>query len=298
MLRPLRNELYRMARRWMPRVLLASIAGAGIALYELIYYSVNAQLTLLRSGTAPTNAVGPGGAEATIRQLEETLLQVRPAHVQELGVGLVAGLGSVMLIVFAASHMGTEFGWGTLRTQLASGLSRRAFLATKLGSLALFALAFTILGILATTAASFLVSSQAGYDTGGFDPAKVLSAGWRTGYSFVPYLALASLIALWSRSSGAGIAAGLVIYFAESLVMGLLISFNRDFATIANLGISRNVQSLSRISVSVAGTNATNGPTAATLPDQTQAGIVLAVWSIVFVALAVWRLRTRDITLA
>jgi ABC-2 type transport system permease protein len=296
MLRPLRNELYRMTRRWMPRVLLATIAGAGIVLYELIYYSVNAQLTLLRSGNAPANLVGPAGAEATIKQFEETLLQVRPAHVQELGVGLVAGLGSVMLIVFAASHMGTEFGWGTLRTQLASGLSRRAFLATKLGSLALFALAFTVLGILATVAASFLVSTQAGYDTGGFDLAKVVSAGWRTGYSFIPYLALASLIALWSRSSGAGIAAGLVIYFAESLVTGLLISFNRDFATIANLGLARNVQSLSRISVTVAGTNSSNS--AATLPDPTQAAVVLAVWTVVFIALAVWRLRTRDITLA
>ena len=34
------------------------------------------------------------------------------------------------------------------------------------------------------------------------------------------------------------------------------------------------------------------------LPDQGQAAIVLAVWTLIFVALAIWRLRTRDITLA
>jgi len=296
MLRPLRNELYRLTRRWMPRILFLAIVGAGVGIYELIYYSINAQLTLLRSGNAPANAVGPGGAEATIKQLQDTLVQVQPGHIQEFGIPLVAGLGSVMLIIFAASHMGTEFGWGTLRTQLASGLSRRAFLATKLGSLLLFTLVFTILGVFATIAGSFLVSSQAGYDTSGFAPDKVLSASWRTIYTFLPYLALASLIALWSRSSGAGIAAGLVIYFAESLVMELLISFNRDYVTVANLGLSRNVRSLSRIAVTVGGPNAQSA--ASTLPDQTQAAIVLAAWTIAFIALAVWRLRTRDITLA
>jgi ABC-2 type transport system permease protein len=201
-----------------------------------------------------------------------------------------------MLIIFAASHMGTEFGWGTLRTLLASGLSRTEFLTAKLVTVALFALVFTIVGVVAAIVGSFVVSTQAGFDTSGLDMGKVLSASWRTGYSFLPYLALASLIGLWSRSSGAGIAAGLVIYFAESIVMSLLISFNRDYATIANLGIARNVQSLSRVTISVAGSN--SSANASTLPDQTQAAIVLAVWTVLFIALAFWRLRTRDITLS
>lgn len=296
MLRPLRSEIHRLRRRWMPWILLGIVVGMAFIFYELIYVSVNAQLQLLRSGTAPANAVGPGGTEESIRLLEETLTQVRPRFIAGFGVELVAALGSVMLIVFAASHMGTEFGWGTLRTLLASGLGRDAFLATKLLSLVLFALVFAALGILATIAASFLVSTQAGYDTSGFDAASVLSAAWRTAYAYLPYLALASLIALFSRSSGAGIAAGLVIYFSEGIVVQLLIAFNRDFATIGDLGISRNVSSLSRISVTVAGSNAQNS--AVPLPDQTQAAIVLAAWTVLFVVLAFWRLRTRDVTLA
>jgi len=296
MLRPLRSELHRLRRRWMPWILLGIVVGMALLFYELIYVSVNAQIELLRSGNAPANAVGPAGTEETIRQMEETLTQIQPQHVAEFGVQLVAALGSVMLIVFAASHMGTEFGWGTLRTLLASGLGRDAFLATKLASLVLFALVFAALGIAASIAASFLVSTQAGFDTSGFDASEVLSAAWRTAYAFLPYLALASLIALFSRSSGAGIAAGLVIYFAESIVVQLLIAFNRDFATIGDLGISRNVSSLSRISVTVAGQNASN--TAVALPDQTQAAIVLAGWTALFVLLAFWRLRSRDVTLA
>lgn len=296
MFRPLRSEVHRMTRRWMTRILIASMAVFGIAFYELIYFSVKAQLQLLRSGNAPANATGPQGTQATIAQLEQTLTQLTPAHVSELGVGLVAGLGAVMLIVFAASHIGTEFGWGTLRTLMANGLSRRAFLTTKLASLAGFALLFTVVGVAAAVAGSYIVSLQAGYDTTGLDALKIASAAWRTAFGFAPYIALASLIAVWSRSSGAGIAAGLVIYFAESIVMGLLISFNRDYATVANLGISRNVQSLSRASLAVAGTDAASA--ASTLPDQTQAALVLAAWTAIFVAVAYWRLRTRDVTLA
>jgi ABC-2 type transport system permease protein len=296
MLHALRSELYRMSRRWMPRILLGSVAVFGAVFYELIYVSINAQLQLLRSGNAPANTLGPGGVEASIRQLEDTLHQLQPSGISELGIGLVAGLGAVMLIIFAASHMGTEFGWGTLRTLLASGLSRTEFLTAKLVTVMLFAVVFTIVGVVAAIVGSFVVSTQAGFDTSGLDLGKILSASWRTGYSFLPYLALASLIGLWSRSSGAGIAAGLVIYFAESIVMSLLISFNRDYATIANLGIARNVQSLSRVTISVAGSN--SSASASTLPDQTQAAIVLAVWTVLFIALAFWRLRARDITLS
>lgn len=296
MFRPLGSEIYRMSRRWMPRILLVGIFLVGPLFYEILYTALNAQLQLARSGNLPANAAGPGGADAMIAQLEETLRQLSPSGIPELGISLVAGIGAVMIIVFAASHVGTEFGWGTLRTLLASGLSRRGFLATKLASIALFTIVFTLLGVLGTIIASFLVSAQAGYGTDGLDAAKVLSAAWRTTYSFVPYIALASLMALWARSSGAGIATGLVIYFAESIVASLIISLNKDYAAIVNLGISRNVQSLSRVTVNVSGTD--TAAAAATLPGQTQAAIVLAVWTVAFIALAFWRLRTRDVTLA
>lgn len=296
MLRPLGSEIFRMSRRWMPRILLGGILLVGPIFYEILYVALSAQLQAARSGTLPASATGPGETDAMIAQLDQTLRQLAPGGIPDLGISLVAGIGAVMLIVFAASHMGTEFGWGTLRTLLASGLSRRAFLMTKLASVALFTLALTILGVLGTVIASYVVSAQAGYDTSGLDAAKVLSASWRALYAFLPYLALASLIALWARSSGAGIAAGLVIYFAESIVVSLVISLNKDYAAITNLGISRNVQSLSRLSVNVSGTDTATA--AATLPSQTQAAIVLALWTIAFIALAYWRLRTRDVTLA
>jgi ABC-2 type transport system permease protein len=294
-IRLLRSESYRLVRRWMPWVLLVIVVVLAFIGYELIWITSNAQLALLRSGNVPEvpNAPPP---DVQIRQLEEAVQALRPSRLTDLGLGLVTGLGTIVLIVFAASHVGTEWVWGTLRTVLASGAGRVPFLAAKYATLAGFAVVFVVVGLTAATAASYIVSSQAGLDTSGLDLGTLASAGARGTYGFFPYMALAALIALWFRSAGGGLAAGLVINFMESLVTQLLVTFNRDFVTVANYGIARNVESLSRTEGSVVTAPDPSG--LATLPDQKQAFVVLSVWIALFVALTVWRLRTRDITLA
>ncbi len=288
MLRLLRSEVFRLVRRWMPWVLLGMMVAMSFILYELIWVTSNAQLSLLRSGTAPVTPNAPP-PEIQIRSLESAIQTLRPSRLNELGVGFVTGLGSILMIVLAASHMGTEWAWGTLRTLLASGASRMAFLVSKYVTLVAYAVVYMALGVAAV--------AQAGLDATGLDLGIVASAAGRGIYGFLPYMALAALIALWFRSAGGGIAAGLVINFTESIAAGLLISLNRDFATIANLGLSRNVQSIARVG---AAAQAGGGPggAGAPLPDQGQAALVLAAWTLIFVALAVWRLRNRDITLS
>ena len=293
--RLLRSEVYRLVRRWMPWVLLGIMVVLAFVGYELIWVSSNAQLTLYRSGNVPQTPNAPP-PDVAIRSLEQAIQTLRPSQLTELGVGLVRGLGTIVLIVFAASHIGTEWVWGTLRTVLASGASRIPFLVSKYLTLVGFAIVFMIVGLAAAIAASFIVSTQAGLDTSGFDLGKVASAGARATYGFFPYMALASLIALWFRSAGGGIAAGLVINFMESLVTQLLVQFNKDFVTIANYGIARNVQSLARTEGSFSSTADPTG--LSTLPDQTQAFVVLTTWIAIFVAISMWRLRTRDITLS
>jgi len=274
----------------MPWIMLVLVVVAAFAIYFLIWASTQAQIELIRSGQAPQQG-GP-----TIAQLQETLLIVTPARVQDFGVSVVAGFGSVMLIVFAASHVGTEFGWGTFRTLLAHGASRDGFLASKAVSLVLYAVVFMIVGTAAAIAGSYAVSSVAGLSVGtGVDLAEVARVAAKSGYTFLPYMALALAIAVWAKSAGAGIAAGLVVYFAEGLVATLLVSLNRDYAQIVNWGLSRNASALTR-TASGQGGPATQDPTASTLPDPTQAAIVLAVYTVIFLALAYWRLRSRDVT--
>jgi ABC-type transport system involved in multi-copper enzyme maturation permease subunit len=271
----------------MPWIMLVLIVLAVFAIYFLIWGSTQAQIELLRSGQAQ-----PQGAP-TIEQLRETLLIVTPERVQDFGVSVVSGFGSVMLIVFAASHVGTEFGWGTFRTLLAHGASRSGFLVSKAASLLLYAAVFMLVGTLAAIGGSYAVSAVAGLPAGsGVDFAEVARVAAKSGYTFVPYMALAAAVAVWSKSAGAGIATGLVVYFAEGLVATILVSLNKDFAPIVNWGLSRNASALTRTT----GGPAAQDPSAATLPDPTLAAIVLAVYSVIFLALAYWRLRSRDVT--
>lgn len=290
MLRLPRSELYRLVRRWMPWIMLGLIVVAAFAVYFLIWVSTQAQIEAIRSGQ-----IQPQRGQ-TIETLQETLRVITPDRVQGLGVGVVSGFGSIMLIVFAASHVGTEFGWGTFRTLLAHGASRSGFLASKALLLALYALIFVIVGTLAAIAASYAVSAVAGASVGsGVDLAEVARVAAKSGYIFLPYMALALAIAVWSKSAGAGIAAGLVVYFAESIVAGILVSLNKDYAQVVNWGLSRNASALTRATTGQGGPTVQD-PTALTLPDPTQAAIVLAVYTAVFLVLAYWRLRSRDVT--
>lgn len=287
MLRLLRSEVYRLRRRWMPWVLLGCIALAGVGLYLLVYTAAQASLEAERSGAVPAQ---PGTAEA----MTDLLQQMRPANVQGFGISLVSGIGSVMLIVFAASHVGTEFGWGTLRTLLAHGGGRATFLGAKLLSIAGFGVVFFFVGVVAAIVGSYLATTIAGGDTSGLALGTITTAAAKGYYTFLPYMALAALIAVVSRSAGAGIAAGLIVYFAEGLVASLLVQLNKDFAGIVNYGLSRNASALTRVAVTTSASPETNF---AALPGEGQAAIVLAVYTALFVALAYWRLRTRDITL-
>lgn len=271
----------------MPWVLLGLVMLAGIGLYLLVYTAAQASLQAERSGAAPPQ---PGTEEA----ITDVLRQMRPASVQSFGVGLVSGIGSVMLIIFAASQVGTEFGWGTLRTLLAHGAGRATFLGAKLLSIAGFGVLFIFAGVVAAIIGSYLATTMAGGDTSGVDLGAISTAAARGYYTFLPYMALAALIAVVSRSAGAGIAAGLIVYFAEGLVASLLVQLNKDFANIVNYGLSRNASALTRTAMTTSASPETNF---AALPGEGQAAIVLAVYTALFVALAYWRLRTRDITL-
>jgi len=287
MLKSLRSEVYRLRRRWMPYVMLAVIAVAPIAIYLLVYTALQGQRTAMENGTIPADP-------ANVAAVEQTLRAMRPDRVDSFGLDIVGGLAGVMLIVFAASHVGTEFNWGTLRTLLAHGASRAGFLAAKFLSIGLFAVLLLALGTAAAIAGSLIVAAISRSDMGGLDLSAVTNVVARGYYTQLPLIALAALLALWFRSAGAGIAGGLVLSFTESTIGQILVQIDRSFANIVNYGISRNAQAIMFVPGEV---GAQQNPTAVALPDPGTAAVVLAIYTILFMALAYWRLRTRDVTL-
>ncbi|HEX6060509.1 MAG TPA: ABC transporter permease [Candidatus Limnocylindria bacterium] len=275
----------------MPWAILLLVIALTVALYFLLYGTTQAQIAALQNGTAS------GGPQQTESQLRQQLLQLRPAAMMQFGLGIVGGVGAVVLIVLTASVFGSEFNWGTLRVILALGAGRERFLGAKYIAIALYALVLTAFGAIAAFASSEIVGRLASLDASlpenfGLRAAEAVAT---TTFTFLPYIALAAFIAVWAKSGSAGIAIGLIAYFAEGIVMSLLVAFNKDLAPIADFGLSRNATALNSLYDLPADTPGA-GAQGAPLPDATHAAIVLLAYTVLFVGLALWRFRGRDVT--
>lgn len=291
MLPYLRSEIHRLSRRRMTHVLLILMVAIPVALYAIQWFSIQQQLEGIRTGRIP--AGGPVN-EASVRRLLEGL---RPDRAPEFALGLSAAIGLILSVILAGSAMGNEFGWATVRTVLAHGGRRSAFVLAKLAALALSAVAIIATGFLATFAASYAVGILGSLDLS-LSPdiaARTLGYALRAVYVTLPYIAFAVLMAVIARSAAAGIASGLVLFLGESLVAQLAISMNPDLRPLFDAGISRNLATLIRTPPAIP------LPTAPPMPSAVEisfALFILATWAVAFVALAVHRFAKRDLTLA
>jgi ABC-2 type transport system permease protein len=158
--------------------------------------------------------------------------------------------GAIMLSILAASAIGSEYSWGTLRPFLATGMPRLRFLAAKLLSLALVGLAFTALPILmvAILAVPIATMNDRPAISATVDLHWLLNVAAIVGRCYLAILvpaAIAFLIGLAGRSQAAGIGAALGLLVGEQIVSGVLLSLGADWANaVVNLLPGQNSQML------------------------------------------------------
>lgn len=275
----LRSELFRLSRRWMPRVLLLIVAVAVLALY-LVLWSV------LRTdnGQLDTNQR---------RDLEET---VQLGNVRNSGLALVQQVGGILVVILAASTIGTEFGWGTIRALLPRASSRSALLTAKLITLVLFTALVVLAGFIAALAGGAIATSGLGLNAslGSNVAVESLAALGRTVLVMLPYAAIAFFTALWARSNAAGIGVGLAVLFLEGLILSLIASAGGPLERLPEALLSENVRA-------VMAANAHNlpfqpSPRANDLPGAWRGAVVLCGYTALFVAAAFALFRRRDVT--
>ncbi len=107
-----------------------------------------------------------------------------------------------------------------------------------------------------------------------------------------PYIALAAVFTVLSRSSAAGIALAIGYYFIEALVVAQLLAFDW-FQTVADYLLGRNVTAWMTGLGNYEGLLANTG---GELPGQLHAALVLLVYILVLSGLALWLFQRRDIT--
>ncbi len=217
---------------------------------------------------------------------------------------IAGSFGTILAIILAAGAVGSEYTWGTIRLMATASNGRIRLIVAKL--IVVFAL--TIVGVLLAVAVAIAYSAIITYVDGGsnysFVNAAFIRDQWasfgRTIFVMAPYVTLGFAAAVIGRSTLAGSAAGIGVAFIEPLVSNLMRAGGSPWKDVPNYLIASNTQVLitqNRVPPALP----TFGPDAHDLAEQNvnsveQASLVLAIYIIVFIALAFIAYRRRDIT--
>ena len=221
-----------------------------------------------------------------------------PASVSNaLGVGF--NFGVVIIMILAASVIGSEYGWGTLRMTLAKGTGRWQLLTSKMILLLLVGSGgFIIMGLTAAVS-SLAAASLAPEDGGGLAD----SGQWSTVavmfgkvvYGLIPYVILALFLTVLTSSSSMGIAISLAYYFTESILLGILGGLFDWFSTVTNFLLGPNIIAwMTEPELQATGSDAALFAHQ-DLPSQLHAFLVVAGYIVIITTASFWLFQRKDI---
>jgi ABC-2 type transport system permease protein len=206
--------------------------------------------------------------------------------------------GGVLALMLGVLTVGSEYGWGTLKTVFTQGPGRLQVLGAKLVALAVALIPFVLVVFGLGALASLAIALREGADVVWPD-AGVLLQGMLAGWLLLAvWAALGVALAILSR--GTALATGIGILYAL-VVEGLLSRLAGAVGVldpIVELFLRANAYSLavtvgvSRDEVSDVGPGSFSGP----FVDGGQAVLVLCAYVVLFVGVAAWLLRRRDVT--
>ncbi len=196
-----RWEWFKLQRRWVPWILL----GFVLVIVQLLFWLV-----------------------AT---LSDDVSYQSPAENIANGLGFSAFFGPFIAVILAASVMGGEYGWGTLRPALSMGAGRWPFLASKVAVVLLFTAAVLLILSVTVAISGFIAEAILTADPqtegyGSISWVNLLALYGRMIYGFLPYIMLALFLVVLTTSNGVGIGLSLGYYIAET---GILVPILANF---------------------------------------------------------------------
>ena len=286
-------ELFKMRKRWMPWVLLAILVIALCAIFLSGYFSTTSMLPSLPPDLPP-------------ELLEEMELQHQQmlAHYQFPNAfdnifSTTQSIGVFLLVILAASIVGSEYSWGTVRQVLVKRGTRWQYLGAKVITLIILALIGLVVALVVGTALAAFTT----YQIDGGISWEFLSASFFgklalafvcTALSLFVFMLLTVFFAVLGHSLLVGIAGGLGFFIIENILVNALTLGGGWLANVPNYMIGRNIQALNNLGSFSANSGFTyfGSP----LPSPLHAGVTLTIYCIVFLALSLYIFRIRDIT--
>jgi ABC-type transport system involved in multi-copper enzyme maturation permease subunit len=287
-------EFFKLKRRWLPYILLIVLLLSVVLAIMGAYFSYqswedHSSDTQIIDGPDIT-IIAPGGGipTAMIEMWKEQL--VLPTSMEGV-FRSIQGLGTFLVIILAASVVGTEYRWGTLR-QMLIGTGRPRYLGAKVLALAIAAIAGVIIavivGFIIGIITTILVEGGVNWDFLSINYIGNLFASMgRTLLILGVYLTLAFFLTTLLRSSISGMAIGLVFIIAESAIIAIFSNSTGWLTDIAPYTIGYNVQELATLNLP--------DMRESTTPWWQSAGILLT-YGLAFLAAAFYFFRRQDIT--
>lgn len=270
-------EIQKFIRQPMMRIALGILAAfaAGIQLIMFAVYRL-----------APAAAGLP---------TDELAAQARAAFtwpdalVSAVGMAASYGLGGLLIIVLMGAAVTQEYQFRTLHLWLSRGTPRLTYGLARFTSILLPALLIALTALLASGIASLglqlLLGEPLPFDQ--VRPGALLLGALAAAYTLLPYAGLAFFLGVATRSTAATIAAGIsILLLAENLLAQIL-------ALIGGIAAAAGAYLPVRLAAAlVAGGAPEGGPALA--PGLAALG--LALYTLLFVGLAVGKLYRQDLT--
>ena len=286
MTRLISAELFKLRKRLMTRVLLFVLVGIMIVLYLL--------LLAVSKVSIPVHGSEEIGAIQNLLGLPLAL---------PFALSILSSLGTILAVILIASSVGTEYSWRTMRTMLICSESRLKLLGAKLVAAGILILIGMVIGLATGFLMSLITTAIGGYSfdfsfmTGGYLWDQFLQF-WRTFYVLMPYALLGFLLAVVGRSAMPGIALGIGIFFLESIVTTFMSLAGGWIARIPDYLLAANVRAITARSNLPQGMSMGMGGNGLfdQMPELWLAFVILAGYSLVFIGLAFYLFRKRDVT--
>ena len=196
--------------------------------------------------------------------------------------------------------VGTEYGWGTLRTALTRGTERWQSLGAKALSLVLLSAAGLIVVLLTVLVSSLIVASLT-LDDGGWlsDTSQWSTTAVMFGkavYGLLPYAILTLFLTVLTSSSSMGIALSAAYYFFELILVSILGGIFDWFNNVSDFLLGTNATAwMTETGVETARGNAALFDISSP-PGALRAFLILLAYVVVLGGTAFWLFQRKDVT--
>jgi len=259
----LKSELFRMRKRpqsWLLIVIAAVLVGLFYGGFTIGSFFANAH----NAADLKRNLIFP--------------------ELRTVGLNFNNLIGGIMLVIIASGLIGNEFSWNTIRPLLARARSRSSLMTAKFTTLLIYGVVFSVILALLTVAMSGVASAIVGesWRFSGSELGKVAAFTLGLIVQNLPTMALAFLLAMWTKSNAAGIGVVLGLIILEPTLFTILINVSDVFKKIQKGGLSYNSEKLLTVGLTE------------------QAGwialVVLLIYTAIFVAISYAVFTRRDVT--